>query len=68
MPDPENWSFDITTALHDDMKGGGDFPRVTSRITISRQAFPSWRTAADTAAFLAACIHGGMPIEILARY
>ena len=66
--DPENWSFDVTTALHDDMKGGGRFRTVRSRVTVSRQEFPSWPTASEVAACMAVAHHGGMPIEILARY
>lgn len=66
--DPENWCFDVTTALHDDVKFGGDFRRVTSRVTISRQEFPSWVRASETAACLAVCVHGGMAIEVLPIY
>lgn len=67
-PDPENWSFDVTTALHDDMKGGGPYKTVRSRVTVSRQEFPSWVTAAQVAGCMACAIHGGMPTEILPRY
>ena len=66
--DPENWSFDVTTALHDDMKAGGAYRTVRSRVTVSRQEFPSWPTASEVAGCMAVAVHGGMPIEILARY
>ena len=66
--DPIDWSFDVTTALHDDMKGGGGYRTVRSRVTVSREAFPKWTTAAEVAGCMAVCHHGGMPIEILPRY
>lgn len=68
MDDPIDWSFDVTTALHDDMKGGGKYKTVRSRVTVSRQEFPKWSTAAEVAACMAMAVHGGMAIEILARY
>lgn len=68
MNDPKNWSFDVTTALHDDIKGGGDYKTVRSRIVLSRTAYPTYGLASDTAACLAVAIHGGIPIETLPRY
>lgn len=67
-PDPENWSFDVATALHDDMKGGGVYRETWSRITISRAEYPSWVTAYGVAACLAVAVHGGMPTQVLVRY
>lgn len=64
---PETWQFDVVTAHHDDMKGGGDFPTTRSRVTVSAAAFPNWRAAAEVAAGMAVCIHGGMPINIYPR-
>lgn len=66
--DPADWSFDVITALHDDMKGGGDYRRVYSRVVVSRAAFPSWTLAAETAGCMAVAVHGGMPLAILNRY
>lgn len=66
--DPENWEFDVTTALHDDMKGGGSFPRKRVRVVMSREAFPRWEHAAETAGCIAVATNGGMPIAILPRY
>lgn len=68
MDDPKDWSFDVTTALHDDLKGGGVTRTVRSRVTVSRTAFPRWPAAAEVAGCMAVAIHGGMPIEILPRY
>lgn len=69
MPDdPENYSFDVITALHDDMKGGGLYRTVRSRIILSRRAYPTYGIASETAGCLAVAVHGGMPISILPRY
>lgn len=64
----ENYEFDVTTAHHDDMKGGGDYKTICSRVIVSRKEFPTYGIAAETAACLAVAIHGGMPTEILPRY
>lgn len=66
--DPIDWSFDVETALHDDMKGGGPYRTRWSRVTISRDAYPRWEPAAEVAACMAVIRHGGMPIAILPRY
>lgn len=66
--DPENWSFDVSTALHDDMNQGGNYKTVRSRVTVSRQEFPKWTTAYEVAANLAVAVHGGMPTQVLVRY
>lgn len=68
MPYPEQYEFDVITALHDDLKGGGDFPTLRSRIVLSREAYPTYGLASDVAACLAVAIHGGMPINVLPRY
>lgn len=36
----ENHHFDVFTALHDDIKGGGDYPRVWSRVIVSSSEYP----------------------------
>ena len=64
----DDYCFDITTALHDDIKFGGDYPRTRSRIVLSRWAYPTYGKAAEVAACLAVAVHGGMAIEILPRY
>lgn len=68
MNAPKIWEFDVITALHDDLKGGGDYPTQRSRVVISRDAFPRWEYAAETAGCMAVIRHGGMPIAILPRY
>lgn len=67
-PDPEEWSFDVITALHDHMKLGAGYPTKRSRVVVSRAHYPKWTTAAEVAGCMAAIRHGGMPIEILPRY
>lgn len=62
------YEFDVITARHDDMKGGGAFPKTRSRVVVSREAYPSYGAAAEVAGCMAVCVHGGMPIEILPRY
>lgn len=62
------YEFDVTTALHDDMKGGGPYKTVRSRIVLSRSEFPSYGLAADMAACLAVAIHGGMATAVLPRF
>lgn len=61
------WSFDVTTAHHDDVKRGILATR-RSRVVISRVEHPDWRTAAPVAGALAVAVHGGMATSILARY
>lgn len=61
------WQFDVVTADHDDMKGGGGYPTVRSRVTICAVEFPNWRTAAQVAACMAMSIHGGMATDIYPR-
>lgn len=63
----QTFQFDVITADHDAMKGGGDFPTVRSRVTVSATEFPDFRVAAQVAAGMAVCIHGGMPINIYPR-
>lgn len=60
------FEFDVFTALHDDIKGGG-FVERRSRILISDIEFPDWRIAAQVAGCMAVAIHGGMPTRILPR-
>lgn len=62
------YEFDVTTAHHDDMKGGGPYRTVRSRVIVSREAYPTYGLAAEVAACLAVAVHGGMPTEILPRY
>jgi hypothetical protein len=69
FPDPENYEFDITTVHHDDLKDNGLAARaIRSRVVVSRKEFPTYGLAAETAACLAAAVHGGMPTQILPRY
>lgn len=63
-----DWSFDVATALHDEMKGGGPFRKRWSRVIVSQETYPDWRVAAGVAACMAMIRHGGMAIEILPRY
>jgi hypothetical protein len=65
--DPENWTFDVITADHDDVKRG-IIASHRSRVTISRIAFPDWRVAAQVAAGMAVSRWGGMPTSILNVY
>lgn len=64
----KQYEFDVITADHDDIKGGGDYPTIRSRVIVSRDAYPTYGLAADTAACIAVAIHGGMPINVLPRY
>jgi hypothetical protein len=66
LDDPQNWSFDVLTSPHDDVKQG-ILCRTHSRISISREAFPDWRIAAQVAGCMAVARHGGMPTSILIR-
>ena len=61
------YTFDVFTSPHDDVKQGIT-RRVRSRVVISREEFPTYATAADTAACLAVAVHGGMPTAVLPRY
>ena len=63
----ENHHFDVFTALHDDIKGGGDYPRVWSRVIVSSSEYPSTAKAADVACCLAVSVHGGMAIACYLR-
>lgn len=64
----QTYEFDVITARHDDMKGGGDFPATRSRVIVSAIEYPAYAKAADVAACIAVAIHGGMPIHVLPRY
>lgn len=64
----QTYEFDVITALHDDMKGGGAYPTVRSRVTVSAIDFPAYTVAAEVAACMAVGIHGGMAINVLPRY
>lgn len=66
--DPENYVFDVTTADHDDVKGGGDYPTTRSRVVVSRKEYPTYGLASDVAACIAAATHRAMPIKITPRY
>lgn len=61
------WTFDVSTSPHDDVKEG-ILVRRWSRVTVSRDDFPTWTRGAEVAACLAVAVHGGMPTEILAVY
>jgi hypothetical protein len=62
------WEFDVITALHADIKLGGEYRRVRSRVLLSRAAFPGYGLASETAGAFAVAVHGGMPVAILPRY
>ncbi len=64
----ETFEFDVFTAHHDEIKGGGAYREVWSRVTVSAVEFPTYGKAAEAAACLAVAVHGGMPTQILARY
>lgn len=59
--------FDVFTALHDDIKEGGDYPQVWSRVVISSLVYPSTTAAAEVACTLAVSVHGGMAIACYLR-
>lgn len=61
------YQFDVITAHHDDMKDGGDYPTLRSRVTVSAAEFPNRHTAAEVAACMAMSIHGGMAINVYPR-
>lgn len=63
-PEAEHWEFDVLTAHHDDVKGGGlaTCRPTRSRVVLSREY--TYATAKDLAGALAVAMHGGMPIEI----
>lgn len=58
------FEFDVFTAHHDDIKGGG-YKEIRSRVLISEE-FPSHEAFA-LAGCMAVAIHGGMPTRILPR-
>lgn len=62
----EPWEFDVFTSPHDDVKEGR-LCRVWSRVLVSREEFPTYGIAAETAACLAVAVHGGMPTSVLVR-
>lgn len=66
--DPPQWTFDVTTAHHDDMKAGTGYPVRLSHVVLSREAFPRWETAAEVAAAMAMARYGGMAIEVVPLY
>jgi hypothetical protein len=59
--------FDVLTALHDDVKRGGDYPKLRSRVVISATAYPHTTQAAEVACTLAVAIHGGMAVACYLR-
>lgn len=67
MDDPENWTFDVATSPHDDVKAGRLVAKL-SRVTVSRAEFPDWRRASETAACIAVAVHGGMPTSVTPIY
>lgn len=65
IPDPENWEFDVITSP---LGPSTSTQPTQSRVIMSRTEFPDWRAAAETAACIVNCIHGGMPTQVLPRY
>ena len=66
MIEDGDWEFDVSTSEHDDVKAGR-LERVWSRVVVSREEFPTFGMAAETAACLAVAVHGGMPTNVLVR-
>lgn len=64
----DEYHFDVFTALHDNVKLGGDYPRVWSRVVVSALEYPSPAKAADVACCIAVSIHGGMPVACHYRF
>lgn len=63
----DDHEFDVFTALHDDMKGGGAYKEVRSRVVISSLAYPHTTKAAEVACTLAVAVHGGMATACFLR-
>lgn len=61
------WEFDVATALHDEMKGGGRYREMWSRVNVSAVDFPRNEDAAQVAACMAIAVHGGMATQVLTR-
>lgn len=61
------WEFDVFTADHDSIKGGG-YTEVWSRVCVSATEYPTYAGAYDVAACLAVAVHGGMPTRVMVRY
>ena len=62
----EHWEFDVTTALHDDVKMGlKNCPVTKSRVVLSRDY--DYAYAKDLAGAVAVATNGGMAIEVLWR-
>lgn len=59
--------FDVFTALHDDMKGGGPYKQTWSRVIVSSTEFPHTTHAAEVACTLAVAVHGGMATACMLR-
>lgn len=59
--------FDVFTALHDDMKGGGPYREIRSRVVVSGSAYPHTTHAAEVACTIAVAIHGGMATACFLR-
>ena len=63
----EDHSFDVFTALHDDIKGGGPYHEIRSRVIISGAVYPHTTHAAEVACTLAVAVHGGMATACFLR-
>lgn len=59
--------FDVFTALHDDVKEGGSYSEVWSRVIISSSDYPQTTHAAEVASTLAVAVHGGMATACMLR-
>lgn len=65
--EPENWTFEVTVSDHDAVHVG-NYRQHRTRVTISRQHYPNWVTASETAATVAAARYRGMPTRVLNVY
>jgi hypothetical protein len=61
------FTFDVFTATHDQVMAG-QVRAVRHRVVVSAVEFPTYAAAYDAAACLAACVHGGMPTEVMPRH
>lgn len=66
MTDVPHYEFDVFTAEHDDMKGGGEYAETRVRVVVSTDY--TFCEAYEVAACMAVATNGGMPTRVLPRY
>jgi hypothetical protein len=64
---PSDHHFDVFTALHDEIKGGGPYREIRSRVIVSSAEYPHTTHAAEVACTLAVAVHGGMATTCMLR-